>query len=130
MYGESRTAPGRPPPGPEMPGIGVFGPLGLPQHALASPDTSASSNVIASNPSFWYAGDDMMRGTQTFSKSLMDCRPPGLPSAQPVSCPSLHRSGVIQVKFAVVLALLRSALSRVSGPTLRSHAPESSSEWK
>src|SRR3954468_4333311 len=90
-----------------MPGIGSLGPGCSPQQALESLVGSASSVVMISSPSCWYAGDLTMRGTHTERKWSIDVSPPALlPVAsgplQGASCPSLQRLGGNKEKFAGV----------------------------
>src|SRR3954454_20966784 len=118
-----------------MPGIGSLGPGCSPQQALESLVGSASSVVMISSPSCWYAGDFTMRGTHTERKWSIDVSPPALlPVAsgplQGASCPSLQRLGVMNEKLRVVDRWCRSCRSFGSGTTRFLHAPESRTEWK
>jgi hypothetical protein len=130
MYGESSTAPVRPPPGPpdSPPGNGEPGPGCSPQQALAS--LPASSKITASRPPSRKAGEPAIRGTHSARKVLTRARPPGVPSAHEASCPSLHRSGVMKARFGVEESVARSAASRPSGTTSCAQAGESTIEWK
>src|SRR6185437_8834612 len=112
MNGDSSTAPTRPPPGPSMPGLAVFGceadlPRVSPQHAVLS---VPSSKVMKIRP-FLYAGECMISGIQICRNALTWVSPPGSPLAHGASWPSLHRLGDSQEKSGVVLALDRSLSS-------------------
>src|SRR5438876_11831954 len=103
MHGERKTAPVRPPPGPgpRPAGFGVFGPGCSLQHALPSnsdglsSSDSASSKTTIKRPRSLYAGDDRILGTQRRRNLPAALRPPGLPFAHVLLCPSLHISGVM-----------------------------------
>src|SRR6476619_5469495 len=101
-HGERITAPVSPPPGPMTgpPPLGVFGYIGWPQHARASPEpptsTSASSKGTTSIPPCLYAREARIRGTQALRSASADTRPPGRPSTHGLSCPSSHRFGVMK----------------------------------
>jgi len=129
MNGETSTDPVRPPPRPVMPGRGLFGPGPSPQQASAEP-LSASSKVTISRPFFWYAGDARILGTQRFSHLLAVTRPPFRPSTHGLSCASLHKFGVMYVRFAVVRAFARSLGSFFRTTFRFAHFFESMIEWK
>src|SRR3954471_568201 len=103
-----------------MPGCGSLGPGCSLQHADASSAVSASSEVMMISPSRLNAGDCLIRGTHTDRKWSMETSPPALlpvasGPAQLVSCPSLHRLGVMNVNRGVVEICFRSDLSAVRG---------------
>src|SRR6476469_2290237 len=110
----------RPPPGPVMPGIGVFSPAGSPQQAVESLVLDSSS-VMISSPSCWNAGEPVMTGTHFARNASAAIRSPSLvplafgPAHGVASWPSLHRFGVIQLKLRVVDTDERSPGSVVSG---------------
>ncbi len=113
MNREIRTAPTRPPPGPGMPGWAVFGceavlPSVSPQQAALS---LPSSNVTMIRPFCLKAGEAMISGIQMCRKPLISASPPGSPSAQGASCPSMHRFGDIHEKLGVLAADARSPCS-------------------
>ena len=61
-----------------MPGRGLLGPGPSPQQAVASVcGLSDSSKVMTSAPSFWNAGDAVMRGTQVRRNWSALTSPPG-----------------------------------------------------
>src|ERR1039458_4275524 len=93
-----------------MPGSALFGwnadtPEVSPQHAVS---VVPSSNVTMIIPFFLYAGEFMISGIQMCRKPLISVRPPGSPSAQGASCPSMHRLGETHEKFGLVDAEDRS----------------------
>src|SRR5690348_9258090 len=98
MNGERRTAPTRPPPRPVMPGSGLSGPGPSPQHADESdcgpPD---SSKLITRSPSCLNAAELVINGTQVDRKLSMSASAlgPDCSLVQGKSCPSSHRSGVM-----------------------------------
>src|SRR5215213_1860366 len=97
MQGERATAPTLPPPTPctAPPLLGVFGPWTSPQQPLASSPDLASSNVIKSIPWSLKPGDLRILGTHLSRNRLAETRPPGFPSTQGSSWPSLQRFGVM-----------------------------------
>src|SRR3954468_7807955 len=132
-YCDRTTVPVRPPPGPATPGIGVLGPVGWLQQACeeAGCGASPSSQVMTIIPPSAYAGEPCRRGTHVLRKSSTLFRPPGRPSAHPVSWPSEHRSGVMKAKLGVVAALSRSGPSWRRLTTRASQRLRSSMiEWK
>ena len=61
----------------------------------SAPTMSVSSNVMTSRPSWRNAAYAVISGTHFCKKASIASKPPGCPSIQFASCPSLHRFGVM-----------------------------------
>src|SRR3954453_17816568 len=106
MNGDSRTAPTRPPPGPTTPGSGEPGPGISSQHDSAS-ELAASSKTISSSPFRWEGGGPVISGTHVSKNASMSASadaPLGW-LAHGKSWPSLHRFGVMNESFGVLVAV-------------------------